>query len=94
MKLVKEIYEKRVNGNFEDCMIDIIRNLYEIYDSCVKITNINITQDALHNMHYTRYTMEHTSKTSWKFEYLSMHNVCVLLLLHVDLFFKFEFYGY
>ena len=55
MKLVKENYEKRVNGNFEDCMIDIIRNLYEIYDSCVKITNINITQHALHKIHNGTY---------------------------------------
>ena len=45
MKLVNKNYKKQVNGNFEDCMIDI-RNLYE-FAIPVKMMNINITQDTL-----------------------------------------------
>ena len=32
MKLMNENYKKRVKRNFEDCVKDVIRNLYEFCD--------------------------------------------------------------
>ena len=45
LKVVNKNYKKQINGDFEDCMIDI-RNLNE-FAIHVKMMNINITQDTL-----------------------------------------------
>ena len=33
MKVMNENYKRRVNGNFEDCMKDVFKNLYKFCDT-------------------------------------------------------------